>query len=104
MAAKWVYIAAMDVDPEKEADFNEVYDTEHVPALLTVPGVLSATRYQALEGSPKYLAVYELESPDIPGSPAWTEKAEWGRWPGEIRPHCSNRNRIIYKVIEPGEG
>jgi hypothetical protein len=29
----------MDVDPDKEALFNEVYDTEHVPNLLKVPGV-----------------------------------------------------------------
>ncbi len=35
----------MDVDPVKEAILNEVYDTEHVPLLLQVPGgVLSATR------------------------------------------------------------
>ena len=54
MADKYVYIAAMDVDPDKEADFNDCYDNEHVPGLLQVPGVLSATRYQALEGSPKY--------------------------------------------------
>ena len=30
--------------PDKEALFNEVYDTEHVPALLKVPGVLSVRR------------------------------------------------------------
>ena len=36
--AKYVFIASMDVDADKEALFNEVYDTEHVPALLKVPG------------------------------------------------------------------
>jgi hypothetical protein len=30
--------ASMDVDPDKEAIFNEVYDTEHVPYLFKVPG------------------------------------------------------------------
>ena len=47
MADKYVYIAAMDVDPDKEADFNDCYDNEHVPGLLKVPGVLSARRWRA---------------------------------------------------------
>ena len=36
--AKYIYIAAMDVDADKEDAFNEVYDTEHIPNLLKVPG------------------------------------------------------------------
>jgi hypothetical protein len=35
--SKCVFIASMDVAPDKEALFNEVYDTEHVPNLLKVP-------------------------------------------------------------------
>ena len=42
--AKYLFIASMDVDAHKEALFNEVYDTEHIPALLKVPGVLSVRR------------------------------------------------------------
>jgi hypothetical protein len=34
---RYLFIASMDVDPDKEALFNEVYDTEHVPSLLKVP-------------------------------------------------------------------
>lgn len=99
MADKYVYIAAMDVDPSKEADFNDCYDTEHIPALLAVPGVLSAKRYRAEDGSPKYLAVYEIEGPDVVQSEAWAAAADSGRWPTEIRPFCRNRNRIVYKLI-----
>jgi hypothetical protein len=32
--AKYIFVASMDVDPDKEALFNEIYDTEHVPNLL----------------------------------------------------------------------
>ena len=42
---KYLFTAAMDVDPDKEALFNEVYDTEHIPELLKVPGVLAVYRY-----------------------------------------------------------
>lgn len=34
----------MDVDPDKEAIFNEVYDQEHIPIIKTVPRAISATR------------------------------------------------------------
>ena len=30
--AKYIFVASMDVDPNKEDLFNEVYDTEHVPS------------------------------------------------------------------------
>ena len=42
--SKYLFVASMDVTPEKEALFNEVYDTEHVPNLLKVPGVHAVTR------------------------------------------------------------
>ena len=36
--SKYLFIASMDVESEQEDLFNEVYDKEHVPNLLTVPG------------------------------------------------------------------
>ena len=47
--AKYLMIASMDVDPEHEATFNEVYDTEHVPYLREVTGVGRVTRYKREE-------------------------------------------------------
>ena len=41
---KYVFTASLDVDPAKEDLFNEIYDTEHVPFLLKIPGVLAVTR------------------------------------------------------------
>ena len=40
----YLFIVSMDVEPEKEALFNEVYDEEHVPYLSNVPGVVSVRR------------------------------------------------------------
>ena len=34
VTTKYLFIVSMDVAPEKEALFNEVYDREHVPNLL----------------------------------------------------------------------
>ena len=47
--SKYLFVVSMDVEPDKEALFNEVYDIEHVPVLLKVPGVHAVTR---VEGEP----------------------------------------------------
>jgi hypothetical protein len=116
MAAQpnYLFIASMDVDADKEALFNEVYDTEHVPALLEVPGVISArrsvtapltvsiggeTKAIAAEGEPRYSAMFELESPDVLTSAAWTRAVEHGRWPHEVRPFTRNRRHVLRKLI-----
>ena len=43
--ARYIFIASMDIDDDKEDLFNEVYYTEHIPLILKVPGVISAKRY-----------------------------------------------------------
>jgi len=114
ITGKYVFFASMDVAPEKEALFNEVYDTEHVPMLLKVPGVISVTRLKSApltlsiggerqsivaEGEPTFSAAYEIESPDVLVSDAWAQAVEAGRWPAEVRPYTSNRRHVLRKVM-----
>jgi hypothetical protein len=111
---KYLFSAAMDVDPSREALFNEVYDTEHVPELLAVPGVIAVARFKkeplvlsiggerktiVIEGEPTYNALYEVESPEVLVSPAWARAVERGRWPGDVRPHTGNRRHVLYRRI-----
>jgi hypothetical protein len=111
---RYVFIAAMDVDPAREAIFNEVYDKEHIPNLLKVPGVKSVTRLtqQPLEmfiggekkkiiaeGEPRYTAVYEIDGPEVLTSEAWSKAVEAGRWPTEVRPYTRNRRHVLRKVM-----
>jgi hypothetical protein len=113
--AKYVFIASMDVDPEREAIFNEVYDTEHIPLICKVPGVVSARRNVLVplkmfiggevktivaEGEPKYSAIYELESPDVLTSEAWAKAVDAGRWPNEVRPYTRNRRHTLRKLMD----
>ena len=112
--ARYLFIASMDVDPDKEAVFNEVYDTEHVPLILKVPGVLSATRTRAepltmvisgekkkvvSEGEPRYSAIYELESAEVLVSEAWSKAVDEGRWPTEVRPYTRNRRHVLRRIL-----
>ena len=45
ISSRFLFSAAMDVTPDREKLFHEVYDTEHIPLILQVPGVVSATRW-----------------------------------------------------------
>ena len=109
---RYIFIASMDVDPGVEALFNEVYDQEHVPELLKVPGVVSVTRWKKVPAElsiggelmpvgdlePAYIAIYELESPDVIKSEAWTAAVDKGRWASEVRPHTRNRHHVMHQV------
>jgi hypothetical protein len=112
ISSKYLFVVSMDVDPGKEALFNEVYDTEHIPNLLKVPGVRAVTRMAgepfvvsiggeekkvAHEGA-RYSAMYEIDSPDVLISPEWAKAVEDGRWPSQVRPFTHNRWHALYKV------
>ena len=114
IATRYVFIVSMDVAPEKEVLFNEIYDGEHIPNLLKVPGVRSVSRLRAERaavniggevkalsgaGSPAYMAMYEIDSPEVLTSDAWAQAVELGRWPGEVRPFTSNRHHILRKLL-----
>jgi hypothetical protein len=116
LTTPYLLAAAMDVAPEREALFNEVYDGEHVPALLAVPGVVSVARFRTreltmliggqrrtivAENEPRYTALYELERPEVLLSDAWGRAVERGRWPAEVRPHTKNRRHVLYEIIPP---
>jgi hypothetical protein len=111
--SKYIFVASMDVDLDKEDLFNEVYDTEHVPTLLNVPGVRAATR---IKGEPfalsigggkknithegaRYSAVYEIDGPHVLVSSEWAKAGEAGRWPSQVRPYTRNRRHALYKVL-----
>lgn len=111
---KYIFTASMDVDPDKEDIFNEIYDTDHIPILSAVPGVHSITRYvnepltmilggerreMIAEGEPKYSAVYEIDGPEVLVSDAWAAAVDKGRWTDEVRPYTHNRRHVLRKIM-----
>lgn len=114
LTAKYLFIVSMDVESEFEDLFNEVYDMEHVPNICKVPGVITAYRLRLEEAElsvgsrtanksavtlQRYMAIYELESPELPDSDAWAAQAEIGRWPTEVRPQTFNRRHELRKIL-----
>ena len=111
-STKYLFVVSMDVDPDKEALFNEVYDTEHVPNLSKVSGVRAVSRMQGEpfthqgggqkiekqhEGT-HYTSIYEIDGPTVLMSPEWRAQGEKGRWATEVRPFTRNRRHCVYKV------
>jgi len=99
--APYIFLAQMDIAPGHEDDFNRIYDEEHIPSLLKVPGVRACHRYEVVnasrEGTPRYLAIYELDSPEVKESAAWKAALEIGDWVRDVRPHTQNRQHSMFR-------
>ena len=82
-----------DVPSTKEEEFSAWYNTERIPAMNLVPGVVTARRllsvdmqFPARSGAkfwgPKYVALYDLESEDVFHSDAFlrAQESPWTSW------------------------
>jgi hypothetical protein len=96
----YVFWVMMDVEPHREALFNELYDNEHLPLLLKLPGAVNAVRYRtSAPGEPRYLCAYEVERTDLPMSKVWNDTSDIGRWKPEVRPYTYNKRFIVGERI-----
>ena len=99
-----IFLVYTDIDAEHEADFRAWYDSEHLPELRAVPGILSAARYEASFSGPKFLACYELENVAVLQSAAFKNRprTEWG---ARVSPTVIGKNmtRISGEQIFPDE-
>ncbi len=100
-----------DVPAEKDEEFNAWYNTEHLPALSRAPGFITRRRWKALEErecsragkvsmSPKYIALYDLESEQILQSEPFLKErnSPWSSW---VRSWYTRRFRIVARRIYP---
>jgi hypothetical protein len=98
----YVFWVMMDVEPHREALFNDLYDNEHLPLLMKLPGAVNAARYKTTAaGEPRYLCAYEVERADLPMSKLWNETSDIGRWKPEVRPYTFNKRYIVSERL-PG--
>jgi len=96
----YVFWVMMDVEPHREALFNELYDNEHLPLLLKLPGSVNAVRYRTSDaGEPRYLCAYEVENTTLPMSKLWNDTSDIGRWKPEVRPYTFNKRYIVSERI-----
>jgi hypothetical protein len=93
-----------DVPADKEEEFNRWYNEEHLAERLSVPGFLSAARYEAVRGGPKHLACYELEDVGVLESDAYKRvQAHPTPWTRRCSPERIGTPfiRNVYTMIHP---
>jgi hypothetical protein len=102
--AEGLLYVEVDCPPELEGEFHAWYNLEHVPERLRIPGFLGGHRYAALEGGPRWLAVYWLESPAVLESP------EYRQWMGSLMTSWTKRmisstrvHRSVFRSVR-GDG
>ncbi|WP_099021544.1 DUF4286 family protein [Mycolicibacterium palauense] len=72
MTERFIQVTFSNPVEGREDEFNEWYDNVHIPELLAIPGMVSATRYDLhdsdtyrMEGGlapeHRYLTIYEME-------------------------------------------
>lgn len=93
-----------DVPADKEDEFNRWYNEEHLAERLSIPGFLSAARYEAVKNGPKHLACYELESTAVLDSAAYKRVlAHPTPWTKRAGPEAVATTfiRNVYAMIHP---
>ena len=86
-----------------EEEFNDWYNSIHLPYHEKIPGCIRGRRYTATRGQPKYLTVYELERDDIPRSRQWEAVKEAHPQSIKMRPyvdHSPGSPGVYRKIFE----
>jgi hypothetical protein len=81
-------LAMMEPSPTLEQEFQSWYDSEHFPEREGAEGFVTATRLICVDGWPRYLALYDLDTIDVLRSPGYAKIAgnNYSRWTHRIIP------------------
>lgn len=97
---KFVYLVRSEFgSSEREDEWNEWYDTVHVPDMLSVPGVERAERFAKPDGSGAYVAIYDFASLEVFDEPRYKEVVGWHEW----KPDIVNWRRMVLRREEDDE-
>jgi len=85
-------------DPRSEAEWNDFYSLEKLPALISVTGFRTSQRFKALsDGCPVYLAVHTIDGLDVLTGEEYRQKGggNFSRW----QRHIIDWHRNLYSDI-----
>jgi hypothetical protein len=87
----------VDIEEPRATAFSEWYNTVHFPEMLTCPGWIGGRRYEAIDGQPRFLAIYDLEDAERPfHSPQFDAAVGWDDFAADIRGFHGFR---IYEMV-----
>lgn len=92
-----------DPPPPLEEEFNDWYDTEHLPERAAVPGIATARRYRGLGDGPAYAALYDLDRLSVLDSAEYraVSGANFSPWTRRVTTRVRPR-RLVAVQADPG--
>lgn len=101
---KGLLLVTMQPPAAMEEEFNDWYDTEHVPQRQNYPGFKSAERWVCVDGWPRWLATYDMTSTEAVQTPEYlaTNGPNTSPWTRRIVSRISGRRRVVAEQIAPG--
>ena len=102
-AAPYCMMITFEIVPADEAEFNDIYDNDHIPNILRLPGVIEIIRFRDAAPNEKgflvYSAIYFLATENLHETPEWKALSDLGRWAPVIRPKVKSRARRAGPVV-----
>ena len=97
--------ALMEPTPDAEDEFNDWYDTEHVPERARLPDFLTAQRFVSISGWPRYAAMYDVTRAAALQDPSYTglAGANLSPWSKRVLARTRGRMRMEGIQIHPGQ-
>jgi hypothetical protein len=92
---RFVLVVLNEPKAGREDEFNDWYETTHLPDVLGVPGIVSAQRFEFVDvqGGPgsehRYLVLFEVEATDVAAAQEAFRDAH-ARWNAEPELHRSD--------------
>ena len=96
----------MDPPAGLEAEFQDWYDLEHTPERARISGFRSASRWVCVEGWPRFMACYDLESLEVLQEGAYRAISgeNFSPWSRRILPRAFGRERLALEEVTAGFG
>jgi hypothetical protein len=97
-----VLIVTMEAPASHEDEFNDWYDTEHFPQRCGLPGFTSGSRWVCLDGWPRWMALYDLDSiaaldTDAYHAVSGPNATPWSR---RLLPRTLGRERVVAQAAD----
>jgi hypothetical protein len=103
--AKGLLLAVLDFKNVAVDEFQDWYDTEHLPERARLPGFLTAQRWISADGAPLSVATYDLETVGVLTAPPYQAigGANLSPWSKRITAKCQLLLRFAGEQTLPGD-
>lgn len=93
-------LLSFDVEADAIEEHDRWHTHEHLPERLSIPGFHRGTRWTAIDGAPRYMVLYEVESLATLASEAYLARLNHPTpWTTRMMPRYKGMNRGLCAVV-----